>query len=159
MDVRIRDMEANDIIDCIKIVEENWDKEIGIQAYREMWEMFISNSIWPPHYYVATDQNGKILGFAGFKSTWLMSNTFELIWVNISKDAQRQSIGTFLTNVRLEEIKKRGGNLVLLMSQKPTFFERFGFKSVQNLDGWHLMTYKMAPIQLGPDNARPVLKI
>src|SRR4051812_47518750 len=107
--------------------------EIADSAVIEMEEMFTSNSRWPPHYYVVEDEIG-VVGFGGFKAAWMMSNTFELIWVNVHPRAIGEGVGSMLTRKRLTEICRRGGNLVVLMTRKSSFFVKFGFKAVANFD-------------------------
>lgn len=120
------------------------------QASLEMEEMFCSASRWPPHYFVA-EEGSQILGFGGLKSAWLMSNTFELIWVNVSPEAMGKGVGAALTWHRLGEIMRRGGTLVLLMTRKTGFFEKFQFQTVCNFNGWALMVNQLRPVELAPD--------
>lgn len=148
----IRDLRPEDIRDCVHIVQYHWGIEIAQQAGWELEEMFTSNSRWPPHYYVVEDK-GVIAGFGGFKSAWMMSNTFELIWVNVAPEAMGRGIGRMLTWHRLAEIRRRGGNLVLLMTQKPAFFEKFQFQTVCYFDGWALMVNQFAPVSLDIDRS------
>lgn len=149
----IRDLRPEDIEDCKNIVQYYWGIEIACQAMWELEEMFTSNSKWPPHYYVV-EEGKSILGFGGFKSAWLMSNAFELIWVNVCPWARGRGIGSLLMTKRLEEIRRRGGNMVLLMTQKTAFFEKFGFKVVANLDGWELMLQQLAPVSIDIDRSQ-----
>jgi N-acetylglutamate synthase-like GNAT family acetyltransferase len=148
----IRDMTPEDLDVCREIVRGHWGMSIAEQAYLEMSEMFTSASRWPPHYIVAQDEFG-IAGFAGFKSAWLMSNTFELIWINIHPSAMGKGLGIRLTEKRLEMIKQRNGTLVILMTQKPEFFTQFGFNSTQTFDTWTLMSKQLAPVTIDYDRS------
>lgn len=144
----IRDLEIKDISVCEQIVEKHWGKAVAENAAMEMMEMF-SKAKWPPHYFVACDQDNIVVGFAGFKSSWLMSNTYELIWINVAPGILGQGVGKALTHYRLREIKNRGGALVMLMTQKPKFFEQFDFKEVAIYDDWVLMVNQLAPVTIG----------
>lgn len=148
----IRDLEMDDVYLCKIIVEHNWGKDIAESAELELWEMF-SKTRWPPHYLVYVDQNNTVVGFAGYKPAWLMSNAYEMIWINIAPWAQGKGIGKALTERRLLEITRRGGTMVLLMSQKADYFKQFGFNTVANLDGWELMLKQLAPVTLDIDRS------
>lgn len=151
--MRLRDLKFEDIPICQSIVAAHWGAEIAASAVLEMEEMFTSNSRWPPHYYVV-ENNFEIIGFGGFKSAWLMSNTYELIWVNVAPGAQGMGVGRMLTLARLDEIRRRGGTLVLLMSRRPAFFEQFEFETVCNFDdGMCLMVNQLAPITIERDRS------
>lgn len=148
MKYSIRDLETDDIYFCEQIVSYHWGDEIAQKAKHEMWEMFLSRSRWPPHYIVAVDDDGCILGFAGFRAALIMSNVHELIWINIGHWVQSQGIGRALTEHRIAEIARRGGTMVLLMTQKKIFFEKMGFVWVANIDGWELMFRQLAPLTI-----------
>jgi GNAT superfamily N-acetyltransferase len=147
----IRDLHRDDILACQMIVAEHWGWPVATHAGLEMGEMFC-HSLWPPYYYVVEDDRG-IVGFAGFKASWVMSNTYELIWVNVATRALGNGVGRMLTQKRLDEIKRRGGALVTLMTQKPLFFAKFGFRSLANFDGWELMVRQIAPVTLNERQA------
>ena len=121
--------------------------------------MFFSNSRWPPHYYVA-EIDGQVVGCGGYRSAWLMSNTYELIWVNVKKEFQGQGIGKALTKKRINRIKELGGTLILLMTQtKQQFFEQFGFSrsemywnsDVSKIMPWRLMSLQLGPVEIAGD--------
>lgn len=146
----LRDLSLIDIPSCQEIVAEHWGIKIADNAVIEMEEMF-SGTRWPPHYYVVEDEIG-VVGFGGFTSTRMMSNTFELIWVNVHPRAIGKGVGTMLTRKRLTEIRRRGGNLVFLMTRKSSFFVKFGFRAVANFDGLDLMVNQFAPVAISGDN-------
>lgn len=149
-EVIIRDLRFCDIPDVQKIIEENWIFEIASKSGLEMKEMF-GNAKWPPHYYVA-EMNGQVVGCGGLKSAWLMSNTYELIWINVDKQYQGNGIGKLLIEKRINHIKNLGGTLILLMTQKPWMFSpyQFSYDRLYN-DGWVLMSLQLKPISLSGD--------
>lgn len=153
MNYTIRSMEVADIKACRKIVEDNWDAEIADQAADEMSEMFDSFTRWPPRYFIAENEQNEVVAFAGYKAAWLMSNTYELIWVNVRKDVQGAGLGKVLTERRLAEIAAKGGSAVLMMTQKPEYFKQFDFEPIHEYYGpkgsWTLMTKQLHPLVLG----------
>lgn len=149
----LRKMVITDLVACRAIVEAHWGEVMADQARNEMLEMFNPHVRWPPHYIVAEDETG-IIGFAGYKSAWFMSNSWELVWINVRSDRQGIGVGQSLTDARMTDIFDRGGTLVILMTQKPGFFEQFQFKVVDKYEnGWCLMVRQLAPIELAMDKS------
>lgn len=151
-DFYIRWMEMDDIPACREIVRQHWGSMIAEQAAVEMGEMFTSNSKWPPRYFVAMDDTG-ICGFAGMQSSMMMSNYWELIWINIRPDRMNSGLGRRLTQARLDHIASKDGTVVLLSTQNPGFFEQFGFKTIDNLDGWCLMRLQISKVTIDIDRS------
>jgi len=143
-----RELKHTDISAVKEIITENWSTAVATNAVNEMEEMFFTTSLWPPKYIVALDEQNKIIGCAGYKSSWLMANTYEFIWINVLKRYQYQGVGSVLTRERLKAIEKLGGNLILVMTHTPFFFEKFGFNKTSEFDGWHLMTKKLNTVSL-----------
>ena len=144
----IRDLEPADIRACVDITSINWGFDIAKQAETELREMHHSVQNWPPHYYVA-EVDGTIVGWAGFRSAWMMTNVYEFIWINIHPFHQKSGVGTALTEKRIEEVQRRNGSVILLMTQKPAFFDKFGFEALCTNDNWMLMRLRLAPLVLG----------
>jgi len=151
----IRDAVYDDDVAIEKIVMSNWDKDIAYSAVLEFDEMFKSGSKWPPHYYVA-EVDGQVVGCGGLKSAWLMTNTYELIWVNVHKDFKGRGIGKALTERRLKHIRDLDGRLVLLMTKSPFFFKPFGFYVNNVFDGYALMSLHLGKVEIsGKDQYMP----
>jgi N-acetylglutamate synthase-like GNAT family acetyltransferase len=145
-EVIIRDLRFCDISDVQLIVLNNWNSEIAYKARLEMQEMF-NSSKWPPHYYVA-EVDGRVVGCGGFRRAWIMSDTYEMIWINIDKDFQGRGIGWDLTQRRITRIKELNGSLIMLMTNKPEFFEQFYFNRAAIFDNQHLMTRHLNTVKL-----------
>lgn len=146
--IKIRDLTPADITSCCDIVTLLWGKNVAEQARTELFEMHNSVQHWPPHYFVAED-DGRVVGFAGLRAAWMMTNVYEFIWINIHSDYQGKGIGALLTERRLAEVASLGGSVVMLMTQKPEFFAKFGFEKTTNIDGWELMLKRLTPLVLG----------
>lgn len=146
----IRDLRYGEIGACTRLVTNEWGDTTGDRAMQQMIEMFrMLPSQDPPHFYVAEDSmSGEIVGFAGFKATMRMKGDYDLIWICLTPKAQGNGIGSALTVVRLDEIKRRGGKLVSLMTQKPGYFERFGFLKHGVFDGWSLMIKQLGKVEI-----------
>lgn len=143
----IRDLKYKDLPACAMLVENEWGCETAERAHLQMIEMFrMTEAQLPPQFYVCESIEGDIIGFAGFKATMLMHNEYDLIWIAISPKAQGLGIGKALTKTRLDEIKRRGGTLVALMTEKPNYFLQFGFTVSRVFDGWHLMHLQLGKV-------------
>lgn len=146
MIVSIRELQYEDIRVCTEIVGAEWGSSTADRACKQLMEKFTLAPIHnPPQFYVAVSGD-KIIGFAGFEATSLMNGAYDLIWIALTPEAQGKGVGSELTRVRLAEIKRRGGTMVSLMTEKPGYFERFGFQAVALFDGWHLMVKKIGKV-------------
>ena len=90
--------------------------------------------------------NGGVKGFGGIKKTGIHSQVYECPWRVINPEYRGHGIGNRLMQVRLDEIKRRGGQFVLLSTPNPQLCEKFGFKLIATLkDTWapYVMMLKM----------------
>lgn len=146
----IRDLTFEDIAQCADLAGVNWGPEAKARARDQMLEMFKGGK-HAPHFYVACSevQPDIVLGFSGFRPSWVMRDAYDLIWIAVLKRAQGIGLGRLLTETRMSEIKRRGGAMVSLVTQKPEFFWRFGFGTIFRLDdGWMLMMNKLSPVRI-----------
>jgi ribosomal protein S18 acetylase RimI-like enzyme len=148
---KIREMTSYEIKPCCSLVRENWGDEAADRAWGQMRE-YLKGGPYAPMFYVADispyDDRVKIGGFAAFCPSMLMKGAYDLIWITIDKEYQGRRIGKMLTAYRLNEIEKRGGSLVSLMTQKPDYFKKFGFEVAREMDSWHLMTLQLQPMRI-----------
>lgn len=143
----IRKLKYGDITAVSDIMIDLWGKEIAIHAANEMDEMFFSNSLWPPQYFVA-EIDGNVVGFAGFKKMWLMSNSYEIIWNNVKKEYQGQKIGKMLMLKIIENVKSLGGTLIFSMTKNPIPGLKRGFRKVDEFNGYFLMALELGPTEI-----------
>ncbi len=140
--IYVRPLELRDIHEVTELIKGNWsDEQIVKTAVDQMYEAKCSNGNTDiARYFVAYDYDSmKILGCAGYRKSWLAPHTYELVWINVKKSAQRNGIGSLLTAFRIGEIKKEGGKLILLMTHKPDFFTKWFSLVGLAHDGWYLM--------------------
>jgi ribosomal protein S18 acetylase RimI-like enzyme len=88
---------------------------------------------------VAEDE-GKIVGFAGFIQSWMDYYIYQIPWVNVAPDRQRQGIGKKLVTKVINEIKEKPhADLILLTAEKSKglieyYKKHFKFKVLQNFN-------------------------
>lgn len=146
--MNIRKMERRDIQDCKKLVFDNWDWPAADRFKEQAMLSFDTSNPYRPVFYVAETSLG-VCGFSAFEPSMLMKDAYHLIWIAVEVDYKSTGIGKALTNCRLEEIKKRGGSMVQLVTQKPGYFEKFGFFKLTPLDnGWWLMMIRLKEIDI-----------
>ena len=122
----IRELEKKDIHACVEIVRENWDDKVAERFWDEVQHAFLRGMKWPPEYFVY-EEAGEVVAFAGMMESWLMHRVMDFIWINVKKDYQGYGYGRELTEYRIERCKKYDMRAINLMTQKPNFFEPFGF--------------------------------
>jgi predicted N-acetyltransferase YhbS len=147
----IRDLKYGEMKQCEILVRENWGIDAADRAHDQMLEMF-KGGPYAPHFYVAdigsSIVGAGIIGFAGFAPDMMMNGSYDLIFVVVHSAYQGHGAGRALTEARIAEIRKRGGTMVSLMTQKPEFFRKFGFRALDVHDGWCLMNRKLATVRM-----------
>jgi len=70
----------------------------------------------------------------------MMQGFWEFIWVALDQKHQSKGLGTLLTEHRLDYVREHDGTSVLLVTQKPQYFNRFGFLTDRDHgNGWTAM--------------------
>jgi GNAT superfamily N-acetyltransferase len=78
-----------------------------------------------PQYFVVTDEQGTVVGFAGMIPSWIMHRVWDFIWINVAKSHQRQGIGRQLTEHRIMKVIAADGRVIQLMTKDAGFFGRW----------------------------------
>jgi len=137
--VHVRPPNYGEKINCVELVRDNWGDDAADRCEEQFVEYFRGGK-YNPVFRVAVDDREKVIGFAAYQRTMLMKDAFDLIWIAVDKKHQGDSVGKALTNWRLAEIDEEGGQMVQLVTQKPGYFEKFGFKKIAALgNDWYLM--------------------
>lgn len=139
--MKIRLLKRKDINQVSAIVGKNYGTKDQRKSVLELNDMFGKSQMMPV-YFVA-EENGEIVGFAGFSQSWMDYSIWNIFWVNVLPDFQRLGIGKRLVSRIVKEIKnKKNASLILLSAKIPDYYSRhFGFKSIDMVgDGYHLMS-------------------
>jgi ribosomal protein S18 acetylase RimI-like enzyme len=96
-----------------------------------------------PVYFVA-EEEGKVLGLAGYVQSWMDWDVYEIFWVNVLPGRQRQGIGKELTEKIISEIRKKKDASLILLSATPInakyYKDNFNFKVIgPSSKGYSLM--------------------
>ncbi|MCH7568110.1 MAG: GNAT family N-acetyltransferase [Nanoarchaeota archaeon] len=129
--MRFRKAKKEDISKMFEILKINSPKYPKKLAFQELNEMF-SKSLLKPTYIVAEDKK-EIFAFGGFISSWIDNLVFNIFWVNTNPKYESQGIGSKLMKDLIDRIKKTKNikaKMILISTNKPTFYKKFGFKKV-----------------------------
>ncbi len=157
----IRSMECPDIRACLHLVRENWDAVSVERAEEQMYEYFRGGKYAPKFFVADNAADMGVVGFAAYQRSMRMHGAFDLIWLVVDRRCRSAGVGEALTNHRVNEIRKLGGANVTLVTQKPRYFNRFGFITVAELgNDWVEMLVLLRPAHMehvhnGPDQDRP----
>ena len=130
--MKVRLLKKSDINAAGAIVGSNYSKAWQKKSMLEMKSMF-SNAAIRPVYYVAEDR-GKIVGFIGFTQSWMDYNVYEIFWVNVLPDRQREGIGKKLVAKAIKEIKKQDSHIIQLTARSHNakyYKQHFGFRTLE----------------------------
>jgi GNAT superfamily N-acetyltransferase len=143
----IRPPTADDVGFCCDLAAENWDFATADRCHLQLIESF-KKGPYSPVFGIADIGPGPI-GFAAFAPSMLMKGAFDQIWLLVHPQYRGSGAGKALINWRLDEIKKRGGQMVLLMTQKPDYFSKFGFFKLHHTGNeWYLMLKLLTAVNI-----------
>jgi ribosomal protein S18 acetylase RimI-like enzyme len=143
--VHIRSPHYGEMDACVSLVRDNWGDESADRCFKQFVE-FWRGGEYAPEFFVATtyDAPDRIIGFSALRKSMLMNGFWEFIWIAVHKDHQGRGIGEMLTDYRLDVVRENDGASVLLVTQKPRYFNRFGFVTDrEHGNGWHAMSCQL----------------
>ncbi|HAV41194.1 MAG TPA: N-acetyltransferase [Acidobacteria bacterium] len=93
---------------------------------------------------VAEDENGKVAGYMTYGPTPLTEGTWDLYWIAVSPEVQGQGYGQLLVRYLENEVKKKGGRLVMIETSSqpkylPTrkFYEKLGYREMARIPDFY----------------------
>jgi len=94
-----------------------------VDCVAELWNEYLQKGADKSGYHFLIDhENGKLRGFACFGPRALTEGAYDLFWIAVDKDCQRQGVGKALMDEAEKEIKHLGGRLVIVeTSGKPKY--------------------------------------
>ncbi|MCX5704908.1 MAG: N-acetyltransferase [Candidatus Omnitrophica bacterium] len=82
-------------------------------------------------FWVAEDKK-KVVGCAALHISW--DNLAEVKSVAVARNQQKKGFGRILVSACLNEAKEMGAKKVFVLTYKPEYFKKFGFKRVKHAD-------------------------
>lgn len=146
--VRIDLLSVADMRACVEIGEAIWGQTTGADLALQLNAQFDRNS-YSPRWLVATTHHGEVIGFAGYRRSWIMADAWELIWSAVAPEWRGHQVGRLLTELRLHLIEREGGSMITLMTKSPGFYRRFRFDYGAVYDGQQMMTKRLRAVKLG----------
>jgi predicted N-acetyltransferase YhbS len=122
----IRPIRKSDIDACHKITLQNWDKKTADNFLIEVDHAW-SGAPYSPAYYVADNEIGEVIAFAGLMPSFILTGVWDIIWVNVKEGFKKEGIGTRLIRHQINEISQCDGKVIHLMTKSPDYFARFGY--------------------------------
>jgi N-acetylglutamate synthase-like GNAT family acetyltransferase len=121
-----------DMDHCIRLVRDNWGTESADRCYEQFVEG-LTGGKYDPVFYACISGLDKFAGFCAMQRAMRMHGGWDFIWVAVAKEFQGLGVGKHLTDYRLDRVREQDGSHVNLVTQKPKFFEKFGFITSQHL--------------------------
>jgi len=78
------------------------------------------------------EENKKIIGCAALHISW--DDLAEIKSLAVEKRRQRRGIGKELVRACLNEAKQLGAKKIFVLTYKPNYFKKFGFKRIKTAD-------------------------
>jgi amino-acid N-acetyltransferase len=76
------------------------------------------------------EERGKVFGCSALHISW--DDLAEIKSVAVAKNKQKKGFGDTLVSACLNEAKEMGAKKVFVLTYKPEYFKRFGFRRVKN---------------------------
>jgi GNAT superfamily N-acetyltransferase len=94
-----------------------------VDVIQELWTEFIEKGNTLSWYHFITAQvDGEILGFACYGQRPLTQGTFDLYWIGVDGNQRGRGIGKSLLNDVEEQVRARGGRLLIAETEGKTSF-------------------------------------
>jgi GNAT superfamily N-acetyltransferase len=141
---------GGDLNFCCGLVAKNWGAEAADRCTAQFVESFNDGPYAPVFCILDIEVAGAgPIGFAAYQPSMKMKGSFDLIWIAVHDQYKGGGAGKALTEWRIDDIKKRGGQMIELVTQKPDYFAKFGFISVYHLGNqWYLMLKLLKPVEI-----------
>lgn len=153
--MHIREAKYSEMAACAMLALNNWGPEAAERCRDQMVEYF-KGGRYAPIFYVADlgdplsrDYIPLVMGVAAMQPTMIFPGSYDFIYLAVHPEYRGEGIGRALTQHRIDEVRKRGGAFASLVTQKPKFFNKFGFMTLHGLgNGWvkMLAQFKLAEI-------------
>ena len=123
-------MEDEEIYECTALLKEAYPIYPEEDIKKDLKEMF-KDSIFKPVFYVAKNDNSKIIGIVGYGQSIINFGYYDLCYLAVDIKYLGQGYGWFLTDRVIQEIKNIAHSKVLMVSSPiPDFCKKFGFKKM-----------------------------
>lgn len=110
-----------------------------METIQELWSEFVNrgeNESW--YHFLAARQKSNLVGFACFGKRPLTHGTYDLYWIAVASDHQREGIGEFLLKNVEAKVLEDSGHLLIAETAGKSAFEptrRFYFARGYELEG------------------------
>lgn len=89
-------------------------KPVEVACVQELWNAYLQQSEASGYVFLAYRDGERVLGYACFGPHSLTEGTFDLYWVAVAREAQGQGIGHALLLQVEDEVRARGGRMILI---------------------------------------------
>lgn len=131
--MKIRHLNKEEVEQAVCINNKNFSEYNFDEKIRQELDAMFNSNIKPPEYYVVENDDGKIVGFAGYAQSWMSYEIYDMIWVNIDPEHQGKGLGTKLVQKIIQAINEKDGAMIMLYCKDPEFYFKFGFKILSPL--------------------------
>lgn len=122
--MKLRLIKRQEALEAGKLIARAFsNKKYQLKSQREIEAMFLNHAVRPK--YIVAEEDGIILGLAGFSQSWMDYNIYEIFWVAVDPSFQKRGVGRALVEKAVEIImKEKDVSLILLTTEYPNFYEK-----------------------------------
>ena len=121
----IRKARIKDIIEIQALINDFAKKDLMLpRSLNELYETL--RDFW------VAEENNKVVGCTALHVSW--DDLAEVKSVAVKKNKQGEGVGRRLIEAALREAKELGARQVFVLTYKPDYFKKFGFKRIKHND-------------------------
>jgi amino-acid N-acetyltransferase len=121
----IRKAKIKDIKQIQKLINSFAQKDIMLpRSLNELYENI--RDFW------VAEEGSKIVGCSALHISW--DDLAEIKSFAVDKNKQKKGIGRELITVCIDEARKLGAGKIFVLTYKPDYFKRFGFRRIKHAD-------------------------
>jgi GNAT superfamily N-acetyltransferase len=109
-------------------------EEYDVECIRELWESTLNDGDESGYTFRVARRESKVVGFACYGIRTLTQGAYDLYWIAVHQQHHRQRIGDVLMKDMEQDVKNKGGRLLIIETGgkpafEPTrkFYERMGY--------------------------------
>jgi ribosomal protein S18 acetylase RimI-like enzyme len=110
-------------------------KPVEVDVAEELIDAYLDEGLMSGYYNYVCEVDGQVLGYICYGPTPLTEGTYDVYWMAVSLQAQRQGVGRALLVAAESDIKARHGRLILIeTSGKPNYIKAQNFYASRGYD-------------------------
>lgn len=125
MKAKIRNMRKEDKAALMKILQSTLEFKVSeVAVAEEVIDSYLRDGKSSGYYVKVVEDNSIVTGYICYGPTPLTDSTWDLYWLVVAREKQRQGLGSALVETAEEEIRQLKGRMVLIETSSTPLYEK-----------------------------------